>query len=103
MPDKDFGYRELHLVNTADILQRPPATVSHAFRFKNFEEKAVGNAESFIVELKLSDDFTVAEAISFSPEFQGGKKLEWHQSENLLQITVPAGCFAGYLHIKVTN
>ena len=93
----------LHLVNTADILQRPPAMVSHAFRFKNFEEKAVGNAGSFTVDLKLSDDFTVAEATGFSPEFQGGKELSYQQHGELLQITVPAGCFAGYLHIKLTG
>ena len=93
----------LHLVNTADILQRPPAMVSHAFRFKNFEEKAVGNAERFTVELKLSDKFTVAEATGFSPEFQGNKELSYQQHGDLLQITVPAGCFAGYLYIKISG
>lgn len=92
----------LHLVNTANILQKPPAMISHAFNFKNFEENAPGNADSFTVKLKLSGNENVKQIQGFSPEFENCKILAYKQTGNMVQITVPAGCFAGYLHIKAT-
>ena len=97
------GEYALHLVHTENILQRPPAMVSHGFKFKNFAENAPGNAESFTVDFKLPDDAPAAVcARGFSPEFEGGRALDCRRNGDILRIMVPAGCFAGYLHIRVT-
>lgn len=40
---------------------------------------------------------------AFSPEFSGSKELSYRQTGNKLCITIPRGCFAGYLHIKINS
>ena len=92
----------LHLVNTENILQKPPAMVSHAFKFVNFAENAPACNRAFTVEFKLpAENFVPKQITACSPEFESEKVLEYTQQDDLLVISIPEKLFAGYLNIII--
>jgi hypothetical protein len=100
--DTSDGKYYLHLVNTDNILARPPETVGHNYRFENFTENASCNGEDLLVTFRVPDDMTTIESVNaFSPEFNGEKILKCSAEGNVLKITIPAGTFAGYLGLTI--
>lgn len=97
------NFYNLHLVNVKGVLAEPPSQISHGDIFENFQKNSPRNCEELTVDFKLPcKKSTVIGAEGFSPEFNGSKNLFWQHTGNTLHIKIPAGCFAGYLHIKVS-
>ena len=102
--DEETNCCNLHMVNVAGVLARPPEMISHSDIFVNFLKDSPKNQTAMELKFKLPEGGGVPKKIqAFSPEFTGGKELSYQRHGNKLYITIPAGCFAGYLHIKINN
>ena len=76
----------------------------HSDIFVNFLKDSPQNQTAIELNFKLPEGVVVPEKVqAFSPEFTGGKELSYQRHGNKLYITIPAGCFAGYLHIKINS
>ena len=91
----------LYLVNTAGLLVKPPAEISHGDIFKNFVKGAAKNAAVLKLKFNCSDLPEISTKVkAFSPEFSGAIELAANQQKDFLEITIPENTFAGYLEIE---
>ncbi|MFA7099229.1 MAG: hypothetical protein WC143_04010 [Eubacteriales bacterium] len=93
----------VHLVNTKDMLPSKDTIASTADVIPAFSEEG-GKTASFNVFVGLQKG-VVSGAVLYSPEFEGGVKIDFDFSENksAYRLKIPGGVFSGYglLHIKV--
>ena len=102
--DEETNCCNLHMVNVAGVLARPPEMISHGDIFVNFLKDSPKNQTAMELKFKLPEGGGVPKKVqAFSPEFSGSKELSYRQTGNKLCITIPRGCFAGYLHIKINS
>lgn len=102
--DEETNCCNLHMVNVAGVLARPPEMISHRDIFVNFLKDSPKNQTAMELKFKLPEGGGVPKKVqAFSPEFTGEKELSYQRHGNKLYITIPAGCFAGYLHIKINS
>ena len=97
----DGSEMRITLVNVSNTLAKPPEKISHSDIFSNFTEKNIPLAETLKVSMTGKNVWNVEKATAFSPEFSGGKDLQFSISDNDLEITVEPGTFAGYLEIQL--
>ena len=97
----DGSEMRITLVNVSNTLAKPPEKISHSDIFSNFTEKSIPLAETLKVSMTGKTVWNVEKATAFSPEFSGGKDLQFSISDNDLEITVEPGTFAGYLEIQL--
>ena len=91
----------LYLVNTAGLLVKPPAEISHGDIFKNFVKGAEKNTAVLKLKFNCSDLPEISTKVkAFSPEFSGAIELAANQQKDFLEITIPENTFAGFLEIE---
>ena len=100
--DREHRKGEIHLVNVAGTLYKPPAKVSHADPLPNFLPGAPKYNRDLLVKLHLPHGFLPAEKIEgCSPELKKKLFLSATLSGQVLKIRIPAGTFAGYLKLTL--
>ena len=93
--------RRIYLVNTADTLAKPPAEISHGDIFENFTEQPRGRCEKLEVVLSAGkQELQTSSVMAYSPEFTGGKSLQFSIRGDTLTVVIEPGTFAGYLEIE---
>ena len=90
------------LVNTANLLAKPPEKISHSDIFSSFTEKAPAIGEALEITYRGKNCGNVERVIANSPEFSGNKDLHFNSSGDTLKITVEPGTFAGFLEINIS-
>lgn len=100
--DREHRKGEIHIVNVAGTLYKPPAKVSHADPLPNFLPDAPKYNRDLQITLHLPQGFRPSTNIEGrSPELK--KKLHFAStlSGPVLKIRIPAGTFAGYLKLTL--
>ena len=95
---------EIHLVNVAGTLYKPPAKVSHADPLTNFLPGAPKYNRDLHLTLHLPTEFRPsAKVTGYSPELKKELPLTAELSGPVMKIRIPAGTFAGYLKLKLES
>ena len=88
----------VHLVNLSDTVPEDDRPIGHEERIQNFTEQGMPVPE---VCIALRTDRAVSRAWAYTPEKQHGAELAVRRAGEDVQLTLPAGFFAGYALITL--
>ena len=88
----------VHLVNLSDTVPEDGRPIGHEERIQNFTEQGRSVPE---VCIALRTDRAVSRAWAYTPEKQHGAELAVRRAGEDVQLTLPAGFFAGYALITM--